>query len=487
MNNTKGRIIFRADGNSQMGLGHIVRCGALSESIGNEFERILYTCCNLPAVLTEANKNFTAINLLSEETDLSAEAKKITSEIRVSDIVVLDGYHFREEYQEILRSTGASIVCIDDIHEYFFNADVIINSAGGITPMDYNALPGTLFYFGPQYSLLRKPFLKEAGKGKLREKNRKIFICLGGADPENRTLEVVKFIASLKKFEELRIVTGGGYQFADELNQYLKGNGLKASVGTSLNAEAMASEMLSCSYAVCSPSTVCFEYMTIGGIVYLEQIATNQDDMIRFLTREGFAFQLKDAEKENEIAEQKSLEKQAAVFDGKASDRLKKIVEQIFLSQQFVVRKVLAGDMMLCYEWINEPAVREQSYNNNAIPLSDHEKWFASKLEDPNSYYYILELDAKPMAQIRFQVSGNEAVLGYLVDKNYRNVGLGTTILSKGITAFTDDYKKVISITGFVKEANIASQKSFEKLKFKKEAAKEYAASYKYIMQYDGH
>jgi len=72
------------------------------------------------------------------------------------------------------------------------------------------------------------------------------------------------------------------------------------------------------------------------------------------------------------------------------------------------------------------------------------------------------------------------------VDKQYRSPGLGTIILSKGIEAFVNDYKKTVTITGFVEESNIASQKSFEKLKFKKEGASEYPASYKYKMFYAG-
>jgi RimJ/RimL family protein N-acetyltransferase len=91
-----------------------------------------------------------------------------------------------------------------------------------------------------------------------------------------------------------------------------------------------------------------------------------------------------------------------------------------------------------------------------------------------------------PVAQIRFQVSESVAVLGYLIDSNYRSKGLGTTILSKGLEAFTNDFGRPVLITGYVKHSNIASQRSFEKLKFTKTEATEYEASYKYTMQYDG-
>lgn len=482
----KKRIIFRADGNSRMGLGHVVRSCALAENFGDTFEKIFVTRCNIPGIIKEAEKYFNRIVVIGEEETVEREIVMVCSGLANDDIVVLDGYHFKECYQEFIRQTGASIVCIDDIHNSRFFSDIIINSVGGISPMDYEALPLTQFYLGPEYTLLRKTFLERAATRRTSVTNKKVFLCLGGADPDNKTLETLQFIDSLRMFEEVRIVVGGGYQYNEELNGYIRFAGMEVVVRSSLNADEMVEEMMDCSYAVCSPSTVCFEYMTLGGVLFLQQIAGNQDDMIRFLITEKLAFHLNRAGVVSEEEEKYSLQKQAAIFDGKAGDRLKKIFENIFTAQKITVRSANENDLLLCYEWVNDPQVREQSYSKKKIPLPDHERWFSSKLEDDNSFYYILELENCPFAQIRFQVSGNEAILGYLVDKQYRNRGLGTIILSKGIETFTGEYKKTIIITGYVKESNIASQKSFEKLKFTKETAKEYPTSYKYKMFYAG-
>ena len=43
--------------------------------------------------------------------------------------VVLDGYHFRLGYQQVIKEAGYALVCIDDIHAYPFIADLIINHA----------------------------------------------------------------------------------------------------------------------------------------------------------------------------------------------------------------------------------------------------------------------------------------------------------------------------------------------------------------------
>jgi len=482
----KGRILFRADGNGEIGLGHIVRSGALAAMLRDEWDCLLFTRCDVQPVMEDAKNNFQQVIPLPVNEDYRTEATDFITRLTTGDIVVLDGYNFNTAYQEAIRSTGAALVCIDDIHNYFFTADMVINSAGGITPADYKALPGTQFYLGLPYTLLRKPFLDSALNRQSKPTNNNIFICLGGADPANDTLEVLKFLAPLNKFDVFTIVTGAGYRHREALEDFTRQNKINAKLLQSLAAEEMAAVMAGCAFGVCSPSTVSYEYMTVGGILFLKQIADNQQDMIRYLTREGYAFHLKDIEQVPGADQQRSLEKQALVFDGKAGKRLKDLFQRLQLSQKISVRKVTPGDMMLCYEWANDPAVRAQSFSSAAISIENHQQWFENKLNDTNAFFYILELKGEPVAQVRLQVSGNEAVISYLMDKQYRSKGLGTAILSKGIGSFVNDHNKAIAITGFVKHDNIASQKAFEKLNFKKYEAPEYAGSYKYIMHYDG-
>ncbi|WP_276504466.1 UDP-2,4-diacetamido-2,4,6-trideoxy-beta-L-altropyranose hydrolase [Terrimonas pollutisoli] len=479
------KVYFRADGNSEMGLGHMVRCGALAEIIREDTRRILFTRCQLGPIVEEMREVFDEVIQLHEEISAQEELKQFTQAISPADLVVIDGYHFKGDYQQKIVDSGALLVCIDDIHTYPFKSSAIINSAGNIKPSDYDALPQTQFFLGPAYTLLRKSFLKKALKRQQRIENSSVFICLGGADPANATLDVLEFAIALNKFDQYFVVVGNGYRYFDELERYIAGKD-DISVLKGLSAADLADTMAKCSYGICSPSTVCYEYMTVGGVVYLKQIADNQQDMIQYLVENGFSFLLENAGNTTKEQEEESLIRQMNVFDGKAGERLKSVFEKLFLSKQVNTRRVKKDDLMLCYEWANDPMVREQSFNSNAIPLAEHEQWFNSKLQDPYSFYYILELENNSFAQIRFQVSDSNAVLSYLIDKDYRNKGLGTTILSKGIEAFIKDFNTAIDIIGYVKFSNVASQRSFEKLNFEKQEAIEYDTSYKYVMHYDG-
>ena len=482
----KGKIVFRADGNNATGLGHIVRTGAIADTLRHDWECTLITRCTIESILEEMRLIFSKVIMIPAITSYETEASQLQGKFALADIVVLDGYDFTANYQQAVISSGSSLVNIDDIHHTYFYSDIVINSAGGITALDYHAAPATQFFLGPKYTLIRKPFLEKAKERRNTVSNNDVFICLGGADPENNTLSVVQFVENLQRFSSMKIVVGGAYLYAKELEEYIKFAGVKAEIYKQVSADKMADIMSTCSYAVCSPSTVSYEYMTLGGVVYLKQIASNQQDMIGYLIQEGYAFSFEQAGITTTDEELRSLEKQAAIFDGKAGERLRGIFDKLHLSKKINVRRAILDDMMICYDWANDPDVRRQSFNQNEITISDHENWFNKRLHDTNCFFYILELEGKPFAQIRFQVSESEAVLSYLVAREYRGKGFGTTILSKGIDFFTKEYGKKTDITGFVKFSNIASQQSFERMQFHKSEAVEYDSSYKYNLHYDG-
>jgi UDP-2,4-diacetamido-2,4,6-trideoxy-beta-L-altropyranose hydrolase len=484
MNNHKAQIVFRADGNSQMGLGHIIRSTALAAAIGDDYCCTLATRCKIPAILNEASSVFEKIIPLSEKPYYD-EAENFSEIAPASSLVILDGYSFDTNYQQILSNTKYESFSIDDIHESHFFSKAIINHSGGLTALNYEAEPGTLFYLGPYYSLLRKPFLEAAKERRKNVDNKICFVCFGGADPKNKTLEILERKEIGDQFEYFHVVTGSAYQHQEKLIE-ISAARKNISLYSAIPANDLVSVMRKCSFAICSPSTVVYEYMSVGGVVYLEQIADNQHDIIQFMTNAGLAFSLKDIGARDEASINSSLAKQENYFDGRSGERFKKIFQQYFEARKMIARKANESDLEISFHWANDPLVRDQSYNQQAISLNEHRNWFYQKMNDPNCFFYIIEIDQNPVAQIRFQVEDQQALVGYLTDQTIRNRGLGTYVLSKGIEKFIADHSKSIEIVGYVKSSNIASQRSFEKLSFKREMSEEKPASLKYTMHYGG-
>lgn len=477
------KVYFRADGDSQMGLGHLFRTSALAEMLASDFECILVTKCRIEKVINELKKSFNDVILL-EEMQFEKEVSFLQKLNFDESLIVLDGYHFDSKYQELLVGKNVDIFCIDDIHAYQFYSKVIVNHAGGLSFKDYKATPSTQFYLGPQYALLKKPFLEAARNRRSNVTDNNCMICFGGSDPGNRTLEVLEKVKAVSdSFDHLHIVTGSGYLHKEALDGIIRGS-QKVTWHQSLSAKEMVQVMQQCSYAICSPSTIVYEYLSVGGIVFLEQIADNQKDVMRYFTNERIAFRMDDIGKLSEVEMKYAFDKSSQYFDGCSGERLKKIFKHHFDSRGIKIRRVQSGDVQISFNWANDPYVRKQSYNQELIQWNSHQDWFQRKLTDINSYYYIFELNGKPVAQVRFQVSEDEAILGYLVGDSIRSKGLGTSILAKGIEVLLKEVPKPLKIVGYVKKSNIASQRSFEKLSFLKEDTNDYPDSYKYTMIY---
>jgi spore coat polysaccharide biosynthesis predicted glycosyltransferase SpsG len=146
------KVFIRADGSSEIGLGHLIRCNALALMLKNEFQ-IIFACKEIPIeIFTKISNNGFHIQSIDSEDDFF----KILSK---DEIVVIDHYGLDTNYQKKIKELGCKLVCIDDLHDKEFFADVIINHAEGILAKDYSCKPYTKLFLGIKYALLRHPFL----------------------------------------------------------------------------------------------------------------------------------------------------------------------------------------------------------------------------------------------------------------------------------------------------------------------------------------
>src|SRR5688572_20500427 len=134
-------INIRVDGNAVIGHGHVVRCQALAQMVGEQFDSRFF-CKEIPENLqAELTAQDFSVTLLRNEDDF-------LNALRPGDLVVLDGYDFDYHYQVRVRERGVTLVLIDDLVFGNYFADAIINHAPGNRPSDYHALPETRFALG---------------------------------------------------------------------------------------------------------------------------------------------------------------------------------------------------------------------------------------------------------------------------------------------------------------------------------------------------
>jgi UDP-2,4-diacetamido-2,4,6-trideoxy-beta-L-altropyranose hydrolase len=202
------RIIFRADAGRDIGYGHFVRTLALADMLKDDFKCIFATVTPTVFQIGEIEKVCELIIL----PDKNLHFDYFLTLLRGDEIVVLDNYFFTEVYQRQIKKTGCSLVCIDDLHDKHFYADIVINHALGMEVHNYSGEPYTNYLLGFKYALLRKEYMV---KSVLKtEKKYACFIMIGAADPYHLTSKIVRLLEPLGCTLPIAVVVGDG--FADD-------------------------------------------------------------------------------------------------------------------------------------------------------------------------------------------------------------------------------------------------------------------------------
>jgi RimJ/RimL family protein N-acetyltransferase len=130
-------------------------------------------------------------------------------------------------------------------------------------------------------------------------------------------------------------------------------------------------------------------------------------------------------------------------------------------------RKATIDDILVYFEWTNDPIVREQSYNSSIIDFESHKKWFESKLKDDSCLMLVFQNEEKEnVGQIRIQKQTNqESLIGISIASEFRGRGCAKEMLQMA-TDFFLAANPNYHINAFIKEKNLSSKFSFEKAGF---------------------
>lgn len=203
----KRTVILRADGGPNIGMGHFMRTLALGEMLKDDFDCVYATRCPSKQQIENIKSVcYDLIELPNDETHFQVFIDLLDG----NEIVVLDNYFFDTSYQQIIKDKGCFLVCIDDMHDKHYVADVIINHAGGIPDEMFSVESYTRIFTGYDYTILRKPFLETIKMNPKKEID--ILIAIGGTDPLGLTDVIVDEVTKVKQQMKIVIIAGSGYK-----------------------------------------------------------------------------------------------------------------------------------------------------------------------------------------------------------------------------------------------------------------------------------
>ena len=137
------------------------------------------------------------------------------------------------------------------------------------------------------------------------------------------------------------------------------------------------------------------------------------------------------------------------------------LIHTFYNPNQLICREVLQDDIHKLYKWVNDSKVRLNSLDSKTIPWETHVEWFNRAINNINSKIYIFESDGHPVGQVRIDFKSNCWEFDYSVDKNYRGLGLGRSMIESVLKSNPGKKFKAV-----VKKRNLASQNIFRSLGF---------------------
>jgi UDP-2,4-diacetamido-2,4,6-trideoxy-beta-L-altropyranose hydrolase len=326
------RLLIRADADSRLGIGHIMRCLALAQAWRQKHGAVTFIgrLESAPLRTRLAREGFGILSVADSAWHAKSSHTRWGQPFRVSpspmrsnaehtgqchavqcsDVkamlallptpeepggawCVVDGYHFDSGYHRALRQAGFKVLVIDDnAHLPAYEADIILNQNLHAAKLRYCCNPDAALLLGTKYALLRQEFLLAIQPTRRPPSRcRRLLVTLGGADPGNVSLTVLKALKRLSGHHladlEVRVVVGPANPHLAALQGELVNLPFVCDIVSA--SDDMPALMNWADVAVSAAGSTCLELAHLGVPFGAIVVAENQEQVAAELTTAGVA------------------------------------------------------------------------------------------------------------------------------------------------------------------------------------------------------
>lgn len=352
--------VIRADGNSNIGAGHLMRCltiaGELKECIGPG-DKIIFVCADKDGASLVENRGFTACCLDTAYDRMDAETASLEQafhQIAKDGLklkwILVDSYYITDEYVAFL-SRFAKVAVMDDLAEKPRRSDLVINY-NLYAKEAYENMPGKEILketlLGAAYVPLRRQFQgcvknEKLSDGQSPREGQKhqvenVLITTGGADQDNIGGRILEKLAVKYDTIKFHLVAG---RYHPQIRWLWALADERENIEIHVDVQDMASLMKQCDLSITAGGTTIYELCAMGVPLVCFSYAKNQEQLCAYMEKlvgncyagEWHKNQPKTMEKLCEIFEQmyenEDLRKQAGIkqtlaVDGMGAGRIAK-------------------------------------------------------------------------------------------------------------------------------------------------------------------
>ena len=266
-------ILFRADGNPDIGTGHIMRCLSLADALREQDQEITFITAEPYFQRLVETRGYpctvlgTAYDRMEEE--LSIFLPIIERER--PELVILDSYFVTSQYMEAIRNISR-LLYIDDLNAFDYPADAVVNYNiyGPELPYPQNKT----YFLGPQYAPLRKEF-QGLSQRNTKDRVENVLVSTGGTDQYHVALHCAEYLREHLPRENMifHFVLGAMNRDIVQLEQIAKDFSF---IKLHRQVTDMCSLMLQCDAAISAAGTTLYELCACGLPTVTYILADNQ-------------------------------------------------------------------------------------------------------------------------------------------------------------------------------------------------------------------
>lgn len=273
-------ILFRADANEKIGVGHVMRCKAIATELKKSGEECAFVTAEKEMTCAEPFSVYSLQNCSgwpdsSEPEVFGALLRKMRAKA-----VVIDSYSITSEYFKALKNLSCDIplIYLDDFMQTAWPVDCVINYNIYAQKQNYERLyrnQKTRFCLGPQYAPLRPEFI-DLQPIAIKPEIENVLLMTGGADGENICGKV---LVELEKQTDpwrnicFHFVVGRYNLYAKQLQKRVK---MMPNMVLHENVIAISELMLRCDAAISAAGSTLYELCACGVPTISYAIADNQ-------------------------------------------------------------------------------------------------------------------------------------------------------------------------------------------------------------------
>ena len=290
-------LLFRVEASIAIGSGHLMRCLALAQAWQNLGGNTIFAVAtDIGKLQTRLETEAITIHQLSVTSGSKEDGEAIIALAQKLEVswVVVDGYQFGGNYQQQLKAAGLNLLFIDDYgHAEHYSADLVLNQNLSADERFYPHRENySQLLLGTKYALLRREFWQwRHWKREIPPTARKIFVTLGGSDPDNVTLNVMHALSAIEtEGLEVVVIVGGSNPHYEQLQRVAQAS--PVSMTLKQNVTNMPEWMAWADLAIAAGGSTNWELAFMGLPSVIITVAENQSAIAQQLGKMGITVSL---------------------------------------------------------------------------------------------------------------------------------------------------------------------------------------------------